>query len=459
MISIIIPALNEERTIAEVVAFCTRHPQVTEVVVVDDKSLDGTAARARAAGAKVITSTLLGKGASMRDGLLYAANDIIVFLDGDIHPYPEHTIDLLARSIMDGEADFVKSTFKRSAGRVTELVAKPLLSMFFPGLCSFSQPLSGMIAGRREMFSKVNLANDYGVDIGILIDMHLQEARIKEVDIGFIENDSQPLQELGIMSRQVASAIISRATLSNSQTPVSFQEYRNVNVIRDQMELAFREQLVHEGKMVVFDMDDTILRGRFINAFTEKYGYTRQLEELRQKHRNPIILTKAIARLLKGHHIGELVAIADSIPLVDDTIEVVAELKVKGYVVGLITDSYDFVANHVKHRIGADFCLANEAEFSKSVATGEVKVPSFFFHNAESTCSHTVCKSNALKHVLNRYSIIHGNCIAVGDSENDICMIRQAGTGIAFCSSNSYLKSLADINIENRSFGQLLLCA
>jgi phosphoserine phosphatase SerB len=308
------------------------------------------------------------------------------------------------------------------------------------------------------MLAKIDFANDYGVDAGILIDMYLLNARIQEVDIGYIENDSQPLQELGIMSKQVASTIISKA-LTKSSTPVSFEEYQYVNVIRDQMEMAFREQLSHTGKMVVFDMDDTLLQGRFINVFAQQFGYTNQLKELREKHKGSIILTKAIARLLRGHHIGELVGIADSIPLVDDTLEVIGELKSKGYVIGLITDSYDFVANHIKHKIGADFCLANEPEFSKSIATGEVKIPSFFFHSSQSNCNHTVCKSNALKHVLNRYNIIHGNCIAIGDSENDICMIKQAGTGIAFCSSNSYLNSSADIRITNRSFGQLLQCA
>ena len=86
MITVIIPALNEEETIASVVTFAKGQPQVTEVIVVDDKSLDKTVSIAQENGAKVITSTKLGKGASMKDGILCATNDIIAILDGDIDP-------------------------------------------------------------------------------------------------------------------------------------------------------------------------------------------------------------------------------------------------------------------------------------------------------------------------------------------------------------------------------------
>ena len=86
------------------------------------------------------------------------------------------------------EADFVKGAFARNAGRVTELVAKPLLAILFPGLSQFSQPLSGMIAGKKTFFNKIEFFNDYGVDIGILIDMYLMKARVKEINIGYIEN-------------------------------------------------------------------------------------------------------------------------------------------------------------------------------------------------------------------------------------------------------------------------------
>lgn len=201
MITVIIPTLNEEESIYEVVRFAIENENVSEVLVVDDKSLDNTVAKAKEAGAKVITSTKLGKGASMKDGLLCAKNEIIAFLDGDIHPYPPLTIKFLTDPIINNTADFVKAAFDRNAGRVTELVAKPLLNIFFPDISDFEQPLSGMIAGRKSFFERIDFQDDYGVDIGILLDMHLLKARISEVNIGYIYNKSKPWQALEKMSR------------------------------------------------------------------------------------------------------------------------------------------------------------------------------------------------------------------------------------------------------------------
>ena len=147
----------------------------------------------------------------MKDGIRQAYNDLIVFLDGDIDPYPEKTIRNLADPIIDGRADFVKGAFARNAGRVTELVAKPLLNILFPGLSHFSQPLSGMIAGKKSFFNKIEFFNDYGVDIGILIDMHLMKAKVTEVNIGYIENKSKPWEALGKMSKEVSRAIVRKA--------------------------------------------------------------------------------------------------------------------------------------------------------------------------------------------------------------------------------------------------------
>lgn len=218
MISVIIPVLNEGKTIGNVVRFSFAHPNVSEVIVVDDQSKDDTVAQASAAGATVITSTVLGKGMSMKEGINNAGNDIIVFLDGDIDPYPRQTIHLLTDPLITGKADFVKASFSRNAGRITELVARPLLSILFPELSRFSQPLGGMIAGRKQLFETIDFIYDYGVDIGILIDMHQMGARIDEVCIGYIENKSKSWQELPRMSKEVLSAILCKSFRHTPQT-------------------------------------------------------------------------------------------------------------------------------------------------------------------------------------------------------------------------------------------------
>ena len=298
MISVIIPALNEEKTIGNVVKFCLADPLVAEVIVVDDKSTDNTAQVAFKSGAKVILSDKRGKGISMKDGILQAYNEFVVFLDGDIDPYPEKTIRNLVNPILDGKADFVKGAFARNAGRVTELVAKPLLNILFPGLNHFSQPLSGMIAGKKSFFKKVDFFNDYGVDIGLLIDMYLMKARVTEVNIGYIENKSKPWEALGKMSKEVSRAIIHKAHGQHT-IPLTEEEIVSLETINREMNKVLKEEVAAFRKMIVFDMDDTILKGRFIDECAQVFGFKAKLEELRFNEKDPIILTKRIGLLLK----------------------------------------------------------------------------------------------------------------------------------------------------------------
>jgi phosphoserine phosphatase SerB len=455
MITVIIPTLNEEETIAQVVSFAKTQPHVSEVIVVDDKSQDNTVALAKENGAKVITSAKLGKGASMKDGVMCATNEVVAFLDGDIDPYPHYTIKLLTDPILNGEADFVKSTFGRNAGRVTELVAKPLLSIFFPELLRFTQPLSGMIAGRADLFKQLDFREDYGVDIGILIDMHLLNIRMKEVTIGYIENKSKPWQALGKMSREVAQAIIGKAASSNNPH-YNFEELGMLNEIRSQMDFAFNNRLQGFDKMAVFDMDNTLLQGRFIDTCADVFGFKEELMNIRSTETDAVPLTKRIAHLLNGRSFQELIEIADSLQVVEGTDRIIQELKSRGYVTGIISDSYDCITNHVKTKLGMDFSLSNELEFSKSICTGEVRLPSFFFSNADSRCRHTLCKTNALLNILSKYNIKRENCIAIGDSMNDLCMIKEAGMGISFCSASELLNHHADIIISEKSFDRIL---
>ncbi len=136
MITVVIPALNECKTIGTIVQHVRCHPQVSEVIVVDDGSIDGTPDIASLAGAKVITSTFLGKGASMQDGARAAANECLLFMDGDLSDYAPDLIHRMTSAVLSDRADFVKARFTRTGGRVTELSAKPLLQLFFPGVAA-----------------------------------------------------------------------------------------------------------------------------------------------------------------------------------------------------------------------------------------------------------------------------------------------------------------------------------
>ena len=458
MVSVIIPALNEEKTIGNVVKFCLADPLVAEVIVVDDRSTDNTVLEASKSGAKVILSDVRGKGISMRDGIKEAYNEIIVFLDGDIDPYPEKTIRDLINPILDAKADFVKGAFARNAGRVTELVAKPLLHILFPGLSHFSQPLSGMIAGKKSFFKKVEFFNDYGVDIGILIDMYLMKARVTEVNIGYIENKSKPWEALGKMSKEVSRAIIRKAHGQHS-IGLTEEEVISLETINSEMNKVLKEELAAFHKMIVFDMDDTILKGRFIDECAKKFGFFPLLEDLRAKEKDPIILTKRIGLMLKGKTIDDLLNVVDDMEIIDDIKKVIKELKRKKYFVGIISNSYSLITNYIKQKIGADFSLANTLEFLEGKTTGEVNLPYYFFGSPESICGHSFCKTNALQYACEKYNVLFKNCIVVGDSIDDRCMVGHAGKGVAFCTNDQLLEKVATKSIREKSFESLLAMA
>ena len=458
MVTVIIPALNESNTIGNVVQFCYENPQVSEVIVVDDNSEDNTSQIAVEKGARVIVSKTRGKGTSMKDGVQHATNNLLVFLDADIDPYPQDAIALLIDPLLKDEVDFVKGTFSRNAGRVTELVAKPLLHIFYPGLSHYTQPLSGMIAGRKNFFRKVEFFNDYGVDIGILIDMYLMKARIREVNIGYIENKSKPWESLGKMSKEVSLAIVSKAQAQQNAGSIE-EEIFSLEAINREMNNTLREKLSGFRKMVVFDMDDTILKGRFIDECAKAFRFEPKLNDLRFVEKDPIILTKRIGLFLKGKTMDDLLNIAGSIEMVSDIKEVVKELKERDYLIGIISNSYSLITNYVKQNIGADFSLANQLEFFEGKVTGEVNLPSYFFAPPDCYCGHAFCKTNGLQFACEKYNVQLKNCIAVGDSIDDRCMIAHAGKGIAFGTSDALLSKIAFKSIKEKTFEPLLAIA
>ena len=453
MITVIISALNEDKTVGFVVTLALQSPNVTEVIVVDDKSMDETVETARLAGATVITSTKLGKGASMKDGVMMAKNKILVFLDADITTYVHDVVEILSGPIINDKADFVKSYFSRQAGRVTELVAKPLLSILYPGFPAFRQPLSGMIAGKQDLLLQCDFEDGYGVDIGILMDMFHLGVRIKEVDIGMVENRMQALEQLGRMSREVARTIMKK---SNARDAQNLETFENIQVIREQMDFAIREGLRSLKKLAMFDMDNTILRASFINTAADHFDFRNELIDIVTNSSNPFLRTKMIARLLQHKSHAEILKVVDSIEVTTNLVELISFLKGQGYITGIISDSYDCVTNHLKNKFGFDFTISNELEFSRSIATGEVKIPSLFLPDDKSLCKHEYCKLNALIRISGKYNVDLKNTLVIGDGENDICCIKKAGVGISFCSTNSMVDSVADYVIKEPDFKTII---
>jgi len=434
MISVIIPALNESDRIADVIALALASADVSEVIVVDDGSIDGTPELATAAGARVITSTFLGKGASMEDGLRCAQSEFVVYLDGDLAGLAPGIIERLTEPLIQDKADFVKARFARDSGRVTTLTARPLIKTFFAELDHFEQPLGGIIAARSSLLRTLRFENDYGVDIGLLIDAWSAGARLVEVNIGRLNHASKPLAVLGDMATQVSRAIISRAAALNRLNP---QYMAEVSEIERQMQAELSvvfDRVGAASNLALFDMDGVLLDGRYIELLARQIGPAARKKLARFLDNTRIDAesrTREIARIFSGVPMETFKEIARKAPLVEGAAEAVVGLRRAGYRVGIITDSYFVAAETIARRVFADFSIANVMKFKGGIATGNITLCPAMYH-PKGCRKHRYCKVNALHHFVDRGPCRFENVIAVGDGDNDICLLETAGQSVAF---------------------------
>lgn len=428
---VVIPVLNESKRIASVVELALRSPLVREVIVVDDGSIDGTPELAEAAGARVITSSMLGKGASMEDGLLEAKADSILYLDGDLTGLAEDLVERMCAPLVSGAADFVKASFSRRAGRVTVLTARPLLRTYFPEVAHFEQPLGGIIAARKELLIRLRFENDYGVDIGLLLDSVGLGARVTEVDIGHIEHDSHDLDMLGEMATQVARAILDRAANFGRLRWTFARETRE----KDRIAKSHPEQIIAKMRAVerlaLFDMDGTLLNARFVVELAKQTGREKKLAKyLDRFDLKPELRARRIAQVFTGVPSDVFEKTARILPLTRGAVAAVVGLRKLGYLVGIVSDSYHIATEIVRRRVFADFALSNVVEFRKGKATGQITLaPSM---RAGRAGPRGYDKLNALRFLTKRMNVLPRNIVAVGDGENDIGMFRAAGLSIAF---------------------------
>jgi glucosyl-3-phosphoglycerate synthase len=219
-----IPARDEAATIEPIVATCVRLAEaglLDEVVVVDDHSTDNTGDRARALGAAVVHPLAgPGKGEALRCAVGHATSDVLVFLDADVRDFTERFVTgLVAPLLGDDALVLVKASYRRpldgradEGGRVTELLARPLLERFAPPLASVTQPLAGECAIRRVALDDIWLADGYGVELALLLDVHARFGiqAIAEVDLGERVHRNRPLRELHPHARAALDAVVSR---------------------------------------------------------------------------------------------------------------------------------------------------------------------------------------------------------------------------------------------------------
>ncbi len=239
-VSVVLPALNEEETVADVIASIRPlyGTLVDELIVLDSGSTEATAERAREAGATVVSreqavpglEPVKGKGEVLWRSIAVATGDIIAFVDSDlIDPDPMFVPKMLGPLLVDPKIQLVKGYYRRplrtggqqdanGGGRVTELVARPLLASQRPDLTGVLQPLGGEYAGTRELLSSVPFAPGYGVEIGLLIDTFDRYGLdgIGQVNLGVRTHRNRPLIELGVMSRQIVGTLMRRCGIEDS---------------------------------------------------------------------------------------------------------------------------------------------------------------------------------------------------------------------------------------------------
>jgi glucosyl-3-phosphoglycerate synthase len=233
-ISVCLPARNEEATVGQIVATVRRNlvehaPLVDEVVVMDDGSTDATAEAASWEGARVLAVDQIlpdlprgsGKGNALWMSLYACDGDIVCWLDADVRNFAPHFVTrLVAPLLTDPAVGFVKGYYRRplhgeatGGGRVTELMARPVISSLFPHLAGFVQPLAGEYAGRRALLETVPFVEGWGVEIGLLIDLvaNFGIEALAQVDLDVREHRNRPLDELGPQAMAILVTGLRRA--------------------------------------------------------------------------------------------------------------------------------------------------------------------------------------------------------------------------------------------------------
>ena len=246
-ISVCLPARDEAETVgdivrelrAQLVAGAVGHGGglVDEIVVLDDGSTDATAAAASDAGARVVAEAEVlpeagpgsGKGNALWKSLHACEGDLLCWLDADLRNFRADTVVRLVEPLLaDPGTVLVKASYTRSfhgaptgGGRVTELVARPLLSLLFPKLADVLQPLGGEYAARRDALEVLPFVEGWGVELGLLVDIVERFGRdsVTQVDLGAREHRNHPVEELSAQSLAIIAIALRRAGLMRFDAP------------------------------------------------------------------------------------------------------------------------------------------------------------------------------------------------------------------------------------------------
>ena len=269
-ISLCFPTLNEAQTIGRILDIVRKSIYepglVDEVVVIDSNSMDRTVSIARSAGFKVLQhrdilpgyGSFKGKGEALWKSLAVLKGDIIIWCDSDIMNFkPRFIYGILGPLLIDDRISYVKGFYRRplkidssylksEGGRVTEILVRPILNLFYPQLSKIFQPLSGEYAGRREIFESIPFSTGYGVEVGMLIEIFERFGLdvIAQVNLKRRVHRNQPISALSKMSFGILQTLIRKLQYYNKVKLNS-----DINKIYNQIEYINKEYIITPLKL------------------------------------------------------------------------------------------------------------------------------------------------------------------------------------------------------------------
>jgi HAD superfamily phosphoserine phosphatase-like hydrolase len=246
------------------------------------------------------------------------------------------------------------------------------------------------------------------------------------------------------MATQVARALLERAARAG-RLRLSYIRESKENERIETLDLNGLLDRIPAGtqRIALFDMDGVLLNGRFVVSLAQETNRESDLAALLDNYAiSPLDRMRQIAAVFAGVRKETFEKVARELPLMPGVQDTIIALKKAGYRVGIVTDSYNVAAETVRRRVFADFTFSHFMRFKNGKASGKVNICPAMIHPA-AHCEHDHCKVNVLKHLMERFDISSDSIVAVGDGENDICMLKAAGCSIAFQPKNRRVRNAA----------------
>lgn len=417
MYTIIIPAYNEEKTVRKVLKIAAAAKGVGQIILIDDGSTDNTAENSK--GVSPIIEIIshqgnIGKGAAIRTALAHVRFEAVVFLDADLTNISSESIASLVEPILNNRADFVKASFTRARGRVTEIAVKPMMQILFPDNY-FEQPISGQFAARLSFLKTIKIVDHWGLDIGILLDAISSKLRIEEVFIGELKHKSQSEQSLAKMSEQVLYTMIQKAGL-----------------------------LCNKYKLILFHFDESLLKNYSMESLMKYIGKEEEYAILQGKCQDSTLLPfeyySELTELLVDVPSEKLREYAATLELRTYAKDVIDHLKRRRFKVGIIGMHFNPIMKYVADNLNLTIVESIGLKVKGSKLTGEMTRKSVLQWFSLNTNQSYLSALHRAAEQAN--SDAEGTIVVTARSEA-LPLMQAAGLSVAYRSKDKLVKKTA----------------